>query len=56
MNRLMRCPFCKHTFPVTDDQMANNSTFRCPRCKAHNQGSTRADKDGVLIGEKTQGY
>ena len=56
MNRRMRCPFCNQVFPVTDKQMAFNYTFRCPKCKAHNQGSTHADKDGILIGEKTQGY
>lgn len=51
-NRLMRCPYCNHTFTITIEQQINNSTFRCPKCKAHNQGSRRADNNGVLIGER----
>ncbi len=46
----MKCPYCKNIFTITRTQMDNNHTFRCPKCKRHNQGSTRTDADGVLIG------
>ena len=48
--RRMSCPFCNNVFTITRQQMDNNTRFRCNKCKKYNQGSSRADANGVLIG------
>ena len=50
IERTMQCPYCSFIFTISEEQQQNNQTFRCPRCKRHNQGSVRAEND-VLRGE-----
>ena len=49
MNRKMLCPYCKHTFTITEYQYYNNTRFKCRHCKKYNEGSISSE-DGVLIG------
>jgi hypothetical protein len=50
----MRCPYCDNIFPISDTQIQNNSTFKCPYCEYRNCGSICADSNGVLIGIKAK--
>jgi len=49
--RIMRCPHCQSMFKVTYHQLANNTKFRCKVCGRYNQGSSKEDRYGILIGE-----
>lgn len=48
----MKCPWCYHIFWLTQRQVDNNMTFRCPQCHRRNQGSTKR-VNGILIGQKS---
>jgi hypothetical protein len=47
--RLMLCPHCQQIFPLKDEQIAQNTKFRCPACHRFNYGSCEATH-GVLVG------
>lgn len=49
--KVMRCPHCLKMFKVSTTQLEQNTKFKCKVCGMYNQGSSRADKWGVLIGE-----
>lgn len=50
MKRYIKCPYCQHTFSISEAQQAWNTRFKCPKCKRYNAGSTNANTLGVLQG------
>ncbi len=48
--RMMRCPYCKRIFWITEYEQFDNETFECPHCHKANAGCTETDDYGVLIG------
>uniref|UniRef100_A0A6H2A4X4 Uncharacterized protein n=1 Tax=viral metagenome TaxID=1070528 RepID=A0A6H2A4X4_9ZZZZ len=54
--RMMRCPYCKRIFWITEDEQYNKETFECPHCGKSNAGCSEADMYGVLIGVSILDY
>lgn len=50
MGRNMRCPYCGGVFEVGECELTNNLRFKCPTCHKMNEGSVRANSNGVLVG------
>ena len=49
-HRHMKCPYCKSIFKISENQIINNTRFKCPVCRKYNNGSITATPDGILIG------
>jgi len=53
---MMRCPYCKRIFWITEDEQYDNETFKCPHCHRESAGCSEADEFGVLIGVSIMDY
>lgn len=47
---IMRCPHCRNTFSLAEQQIENNIRFKCPHCHKYNEGSIESEPSGILIG------
>ena len=54
--RMMRCPYCKRIFWITEAEQHDNETFECPHCHKPNAGCSEEDEYGVLIGVSIADY
>ncbi len=53
---MMRCPYCKAIFWITEEEQYNNETFECPHCHRKNAGCSKIDDYSVLIGVSIVDY
>ena len=54
--RMMRCPYCKKIFWITEEEQYNNETFECSHCHKKNAGCSKTDDYGVLTGVSILDY
>ena len=54
--RMIKCPYCKNVFWITEEEQFNNETFECPHCLQKNAGCVETDEYGVLIGVSILDY
>ena len=53
---MIKCPYCKRIFWITEEEQFDNETFECPHCHQSNAGCSEVDEYGVLVGVSILDY